>query len=153
MNWPDSRTDSNRFFSSSASGAYCAWTSTSGIFGTAVKCRGAPVANYSPHDRSQDRRRDHVFGVAERVVELLPARAEGPACAGEREGPRQRARDRQQRVAAKRHPEDAGRDRDEGADNGRDATDRDAPIAEPLEPRLGFVERVRRDVQPDTAAL
>src|SRR5215204_7129024 len=208
MNWPDSRTASNRLRSSSLSGAYCAWTSTSGMFGTAVNPspspgnarhsperlrsgaggvlsrarisliralpasfprlllarpdwggitgRGAgpsPVAPDSGHDEQENRPGDDVLRVPEAVVEVLPLGAGRPAGARERERPDHGAGDRQQRVAAERHAEDAGRDRDERPHDRGHPAERDRPVTEAVEPRLGPMQSVRRDVQPASAPL
>src|SRR5215218_8715489 len=153
MNVEDSRTAANRSRSSSISGAYCALTSTSGIFGTAAQSSGPPMTDYCGNDDQHDRRDDDVFCVAELVVEVLPLRAKSPADAGEREAPDRRAGDREQRVAPQRHPHYARRDRDERANDRRDTADRDREVAEAVEPALRAVEVLRRQVQEPAAAL
>src|SRR5918992_5466467 len=153
MNSDDSRTASNRLRSSSVSGPYCAATSTSGIFGTASHPRRAAMTPDPGNDHEHDRCGDDVFGVPEAVVEVLPARSGGPADPGERERPGDGPRDREQRVAAQRHAEDAGLDGDEGADHGCHPADCDRVVAEALEPALAAVERVRRHVEPAAVTL
>src|SRR6188472_832616 len=93
MNLPDASTAENRSSSSGISGAYCAFTSTSGICwftraSVAPDPRSSaggrllgepatallhvpPAEPCRPHD---DPRRDHVFDVTERVVDLFPIR-------------------------------------------------------------------------------
>src|SRR3954468_16680593 len=136
MKRPDSSVRAKASCSSGISGAYCALTSTCGIGGTASHGnRPAPPHNPVPpaqHDRDDDRE----LGVLERVVEAFPARAEGPADAGEAEAPDRAARRREQRVTAEGRAEDAGRDRDERADAGRQASDKRGGVAPALEPLL-----------------
>src|SRR5262245_35329423 len=101
MKTPPSRTASMRCLISSSSGAYCALTSTSGIGRTAVQSRGAPPA-HDQDETDHDARGDNVLHVAEVVVELRVARAEGIAGPREREAPERRPGDRQHRVEAER---------------------------------------------------
>src|SRR3954454_11502107 len=122
MKTPDSSTSSRRRRSSSRSGAYCAFTSTCGIAATRARilaCLQPPAPHEARHDpeRSDDDEDEHDdVDVVERPVEPVPVRADRPADAGEGEAPEGRADERQQRVAREPVAEDAGRDRDEGAD-------------------------------------
>ena len=84
-----------------------------------------------------DRGRDDVFDVAERVVEVLPASPAAYPAPGEREAPDRRAEERQDRVADERRLEDARRDRDERADDRRQPPEEDRPVLPALEPALG----------------
>src|SRR5918994_5155817 len=153
MKVEESRTPSNRSRSSSTSGAYCAFTSTSGIVGTAAQSRCPAMTDQGPHDDEDDRRDDQILGVAELVVELLPVRAERPADRRQPKAPHRRARDREGRVAWKRHLHDTRRDRDERPDHGGDAADQDGQVAETLEPVLRPAEVLRGQVEQATAAL
>src|SRR3954452_12900318 len=136
MNRPSSRTSAMRCFSSGRSGAYCALTSTSGICTTGSQSIGAP----SPPDNVRRERNDSCdegdIRVAERVVEPLPVRAEGPADAREREGPDRRAGERHDGVAPERRAADARWNGDERARDGCDPADEHGPVPPPFEPAL-----------------
>src|SRR5437588_8453695 len=127
MKTPASSTSARRAFTSGRSGAYCALTSTSGIGRTASESSRAP-AQHKPWRGSDDGERDRVVDEPEVAVEALPAPADRPPDAGEREAPERGAQQRQDRVARDPHPEDPGGDRDERADDGRDPADEDSPV-------------------------
>src|SRR5205823_5577250 len=152
MKTPASSTSARRSFSSGRSGAYCALTSTSGIGRTASESSRAP-AQHEPCRGSDDGEPDRVVDEPEVAVEALPAPADRPADAGGREAPDRRANERQDRVRGEPHPEDARRDRDERADDGRDSPQEDSPVAPPVEPALGPVELLRREVEDAPAIL
>src|SRR5438874_9392965 len=128
MNVPDSRTSAKVRSSSGISGAYCALTSTSGIGGTASKSRGASSAQDQVDGEEQNSCNDRDLDVAEVVVELLVARAEPPADAGQRAAPDSRADEREHRVAPERDAKDPGGNRDERAHDRRDAAQEDRPV-------------------------
>src|SRR5437868_9730929 len=136
MNSALSSASAKRALSSSFSGAYCAWTSTSGIFCTTLHPSGPlpPPPIQEVRDGEDDSRRDDVVGVAEVAVEARVARAERPSRSGEREGPGHRADERQHGVRRQRHLEDAGRNRDERTDDRGDAADENAEVPPALEP-------------------
>src|SRR5436853_1234503 len=152
MNWPVSSTSLKAASSLGMSGPYSALTSTSGI-----AMRSHFSLPYPPVDeirrRQNDDRGDRVLDVAEVVIEAVVVRAEAVAGSGERERPDRGADEREERVRRERHLEDAGRDRDEGTDDRRDATERDAEIPPAVEPRLGFVEFRRREMEPAAVPL
>src|SRR5581483_9507261 len=136
MNAPDSSTSLKRASSCARSGAYCAWTSTSGIFCTAghSSCASASVQEVAQQRR--DAGRDRVLDVLEAVIEPLVAAAEAVAGPGDRERPDRGPDQRQQRVRREGHLEDAGGDRDEGADDRRHAADEHAQVSPAAEPLL-----------------
>src|SRR3954454_1165978 len=105
MKRPESSARANASFNSGTSGAYCALTSTCGI-ATASHRRRPPPPHEQPRRRADDRDGDRHVGVAEGVVEVLPARAEPPACAREGEAPQRGAERGPENVAAERHLED-----------------------------------------------
>src|SRR4051794_37564643 len=151
MKRPESSARANASFNSGMSGAYCALTSTCGI--ATASHRRRPPPHEQPRRRAEDRDRDRHVGVAEGVVEVLPARAEPPACAREGEAPQRGAERGPENVAAQRHLEDARRDRDERTGDRRDAPDEDGPVAPAVEPALGALEARGRKVEPTAAAL
>src|SRR5215471_8136817 len=153
MNAPESRTSANARFSSGTSGAYCALTSTSGIRGTALQSIGPNSTQDQVGDEQQNSCNDRDFDEAEVVVEALVARAQRPADAGEREAPDRRADRRQHDVAAERHAEHAGRNRDERAHDGRDAAEQHRRVLVPVEPALGTAELLRTEVEPAAVTL
>src|SRR5688572_30599987 len=118
MKVPESSTSAMRLLISSSRGAYCARTSTSGVCGTASQSTRPPTADQKPDPAANEQREDGVVDVVEVVVEALPVAPDGPADPGEGEAPGGRADERQHGVAAERHVEDAGRDRDERARRG-----------------------------------
>src|SRR6266487_3898025 len=134
-------------------GSYCALTSTSGIGRTARKSRRP----YSPHDQVRQERRDRgghsVVGEAEVTVKTLVARAEPVAGSRERTGPDRRSDQRQHAVAPQGHPEDPGRDRDEGPDHGSETADQDREIVPAVEPTLCPIELLRVQMEPASTAL
>src|SRR5215210_8850037 len=152
MNSPEASTSSKRSRSVSRSGAYCALTSTSGICTARKATRPASADQEIGNERDEDRG-DRVVDVVELLVERLPARAERPADARERETPDRRPQKREDGVAPEGEAEDAGGNRDEGARDGRDPPDEDGRVAPPVEPVLGAREPMRRQVQPAAAAL
>src|SRR6185436_17441196 len=153
MNVPDSSTSANAAWRRGISGAYCALTSTSGICGcTTRQSRGPPAV--PEIGGAEDEQPEHgVVHVVERVVEALPVRAERPPDAGEPEAPDGRAGNRQERVAAERHLEHPGRDRDERPKHRRDAAEGHDPVAPALERPLGSLELLRTEVEPAAVAL
>src|SRR5580765_2819718 len=134
-------------------GSYWAFTSTSGIGGTARKSRGTQSSVDPEGQDHQDCGDNDVLDVAEVVVEALVAPSSRPADARKREGPDRRADRRQDRVAPEAHLEDPGRNRDERADDGRDPSDQDREIIPAVEPALGPLELVVAEVEPASAVL
>src|SRR5438105_1985839 len=130
MKTPDSSTSARRSFSAGSRPAYCALTSTSGIWGTAAQSRRADAADYDVGHENHDRGDDRVLGVAEVVVEALVARSERPPGGGQPEAPRYAAEEGEDGEARHGHARDSGRDRDEGANDGRDAAEEDGGVAE-----------------------
>src|SRR6188472_1757144 len=147
MNRPDSSTAENRSSSSGMSGAYCALTSTSGIWSvtraSVASLAGSSagrgllgdaafsllhVAPSEPSDTRNDGPSDEVVGVPERVVEVLPVRACDVARAREREAPDGGAGERQDGVADERHLHHTRRNGDEGPDDGREAPEEHGPV-------------------------
>src|SRR5215211_3873190 len=114
MNSPRPRTSSNCARSASSTGAYCAFTSISGI-GTSRKASCASSACYQVRHEQDKACEERVVDVVEVLVELLPLRPERPPDAGKREAPDRGADQRQHRVTPELHLEHAGRDRDERA--------------------------------------
>src|SRR5438270_5888741 len=152
MKTPASSTSARRSFSSGRSGAYCALTSTSGIGRTASESSRAP-AQHEPCRGSDDGERDRVVDEPEVAVKALPASADRPPDAGEREAPDRRPEERRDRVRREPHPEDTGGDRDERANDGGDPPDEDGPVAPAVEPALGAVELLGREVEEAPASL
>src|SRR6266511_169775 len=150
MNAPDSSSSSKRSRSALISGAYCALTSTSGI-GTARKATRPASTDKQICHQQHDAGGDGVVDVVESLVERLPARAEGPAGAREREAPERRAEQGQDRVAHERRPEHARRDRDERPGDGRDPPQEDRRVPPTPEPAFGSVELMRTQVEPAPA--
>src|SRR5262245_6338579 len=122
------------------SGSYSALTSTRGIVCTRANSSG----RYPPIDQirqpGHDQHHDRVLDVVEAVVEAAVAPTEPVTRAGEGKGPHGGTGERQQRVRQERHLEDAGRDRDEGADDRHDPAEEDPEVPPALEPRLRAVE-------------
>src|SRR5579884_4013371 len=87
MNRPDSMVRAKASFSSSASGAYCARTSTCGIGMARAHRRRPPAADGQVRDEQHDQHDDRDLDVGEVVVELRVAGAEPPADPGEHEAP------------------------------------------------------------------
>src|SRR6266545_3777715 len=150
MKRPDSSTSPKRSFSSGMSGAYCALTSTSGVVGTGPQPVRA-AAEEQPR-RSQHDHGDHsVVNPTEILVYPPVAGSDTPAGAREGETPDRRSDQRQDRVPQERRAEDAGGDRDERPDDGREAAEKHGPVAAPVEPGLGAVEPLRCEVEPASA--
>src|SRR5581483_6562300 len=84
--WPPPRTSRNRASSSETSGAYCDWTSTSGIV-TATHSSGGCPSIHEIRRRQENACHDRVLGVVKAVVEALEARSERVADASEHERP------------------------------------------------------------------
>src|SRR5215471_17254864 len=116
MHAPDSTTSRNRASSSGSSGAYCAWTSTSGIVCTASQLTDLEAAINGIRRERDDACDRRVLEVLEVVVEALVARPEPVPRAGDCERPDRRADQRQHEVRRERDLEDAGRDRHERPD-------------------------------------
>src|SRR6266849_2166766 len=144
MNCPPSRISRKRASSSGISGANCALTSTSGICTATPSSGPRPPIEKIRRDQ-QNACNDPVLGVLEAVVEALVAPAQPVAGSCDRERPDRRPDDREQAVGRERQPEDACRDRDEGADDRRDAADENTEVAPFGEPALGAVEPLGRD--------
>src|SRR6266436_869874 len=139
MNWPLPRIARNRASSSSWSGAYCALTSTSGIF-TAPHFSGVEPPQDYVRREAENACNDRVLDVFEVVVELLVARAEPVAEACDHEGPDCRSDERVEAVRPERHPEDARGNRHERAYDRGHPADEDTEVAPLLEPVLGTIE-------------
>src|SRR4051794_23921445 len=153
MNRPVSSVRANASCSFGISGAYCALTSTWGIdMAGSHRSRAAP-AQCPQGDRREDREHDGDLDEAEVVVQRVPVPPERPAGAREHEAPDRVADQREHVVAGKRALENTGRDRHEGAGHGRDTTDEHGPRVPALEPSLGALELLRRQVEPPATAL
>src|SRR5581483_2358669 len=151
-NCPSSSTPAKACCSSGISGAYCARTSTSGIFGTPGNGRRAlPVPGECNRREDEDDERDPDVG--ERVVERVVARPERPAACAEAEAERGAADRREWEELRQRLAEETGGDGDERADHRRREAERDRDSAEALEPALGSVHPLLRDVKPLAVAL
>src|SRR5262245_59680692 len=151
MNFPDSSTSPMRSFSSGIRGAYCALTSTSGIIGT-----GAPPEDMSvqePGRAEANSGDDSVIHPTEILVYPSVAGSDTPADAREGECPDRGTDEREQGVPAEGRAEDAGGDRDERADQRRHPPEEHGSVAAALEPVLGAVEVLGRQVEPPTAVL
>src|SRR5450830_1364796 len=154
MNCPDSSTSAKRAFSSSASGAYWALTSISGILDiSARQFSRAPPAKNDQGDQGDENGHDAVVDVVEAALEFLPASAEREADRLEGEAPDGRADQRQHRVREEPGAEHTRRDGDEGACDWRDASEQDGKVAEALEPALGSLELPVREMEPAPVAL
>src|SRR2546423_11968895 len=125
MKTPASSTSARRSFSAGSSEAYCALTSTSGIWGTAAQSRRANPANYVVRHDQHDRGRNGVLDETEVAMEALPARSEPPASPREPEAPGNAAEEGQDGEARDRHSRNAGRDRDERTDDRRHPAEED----------------------------
>src|SRR5215212_2103586 len=116
MNSPRCSTPSITSRMRGRSGSYCAFTSTRGIGRTASKSRlSAP--QHQVGGQRDDGGGDRVLGIAEVVMETVIATSCAPTDTGEGERPERRADGGQGDVAPELHPEDPGRNRDEGADH------------------------------------
>src|SRR5581483_8333266 len=152
MNWPPSRTSRNRASSSETSGAYCDWTSTSGIV-TATHSSGGCPSIHEIRRRQENACHDRVLGVVKAVVEALEARSERVADASEHERPDGAADAEVEQERGEPQLEDAGGDRAEGADEGRHRAEEHGEVPPALERALGVVEPLRCDVQPAAPPL
>src|SRR5581483_262686 len=152
MNCPPSSTSRNRASSSETSGAYCDWTSTSGIV-TATHSSGGCPSIHEIRRREENACHDRVLGVVEAVVEALEARPERIADASERERPDGAAYAEVQEERREPELEDARGDRDERAEKRRHRTEEDCEVSPTLQRALGAVEPLRRDVQQAAAPL
>src|SRR6266508_3444830 len=148
MNSPLASTPSITSRMRGRSGSYCALTSTSGSGRTVSKSRRPNSAHYEIQEESQDSGHNGVVREAEVVVEGLVAPAQAPACACEREAPGRGADEGEDRVAPEGHPEDPGRDRDEGANDGRYPPEQDREVLPALEPALGALEALTAEMEP-----
>src|SRR3954451_6662463 len=150
--WP-SRTSRNAASSRGISGSYSARTSTRGI----VCTRGHFSLSHPPIDQirqqGDDAYDDRVLDIAEAVIKAAIARTEPVAGACKGEGPHGGTCEREQRVRKQPHLEDPGRDRDEGADDRRYPAEEDGGVPPAVEPRLGAIEPLGREVEPATVAF
>src|SRR6476646_3261245 len=146
MNSPYSRTSRKRASSRGWSGAYCEWTSTSGIV-TAGHFSGGRQSIDEIRRQDENACQDSVFDVVEAVVEALVARAEPVAGAGDRKRPDRRADEGEEAVRNEAHPEDAGRDRDERAHERRQPADEHPDVPEAVEPALGALQALGAEVE------
>src|SRR4051794_23750514 len=124
MYCPPSTTSLNAASTSARTEANWLLTSTRGIFCTSSHSSGPEKIRRQQKNTCND----GVFDVPEVVVEALVARPEPIACTGDREGPDRGAQQRQKGVRHERHPEDAGRDRDERPHDRRDAPEQHTPV-------------------------
>src|SRR3954453_20330618 len=135
------------------SGAYWALTSTWGIdIAGAHRSRAAATQHpvrHGPHDS----RYDCDLHPPEVEVQRCPVRSQRPAGRREHHAPDRVADQREHVVTGKRALEDAGGDRDERPCDGRHAPDEHGPCIPPLEPLLGAVELLGRQMEPPPAAL
>src|SRR6059058_3961621 len=152
MKIPESRTSATRSWICGIRRSYCAFTSTRGMLGTRAESRCSP-SEQQVHRQENGSCHDDDVDVVKRVVELLVAGAHAPPDARQREAPDGRPRDRQQRVPAKGHAEDPGRDRDERADDRRDSPDEDGPVVPAVEPALGAVQPLGPEVEESAVPL
>src|SRR5205823_3238854 len=152
MNVPDSTTSPMRSWICGIRRSYCALTSMRGILGTGVESRRASFPYQVQHQEQSSCHDDHV-DVVERVMEMLVALAHCPADRGEREAPQGRARDRQERVAPERHPEDPGRNRDEGPHDRGHPPEQHGPIVPAVEPALRPLETLGAEVEEPPVPL
>src|SRR5262249_3042864 len=153
MKRPLSSARENASFSSGMSGAYCALTSTRGIGGTTAHRRGASPTKDEVCDTGNNREHDQDLDVAERVVDVVPARTGGVADPREEERPDRAAGQRKDRVARQRRLEGTGRDRDERARDRRQPPDEHRPVVPAGEPAFGAIEPRRTQVEPAPAPL
>src|SRR5690348_8919503 len=151
-NCPWSSAPAKACWSSGISGAYCALTSTSGIFGTPGNGRGAlPVPDGDNRQGDEDDQRDP--DVCERVVERVVARSERPAACSEAEAEGGAADRCEREELRQRVTEEPGGDGDERANDRRREPERNGDTAEALEPALRSVHAFLRDVQPFAVTL
>src|SRR5690348_7807570 len=86
-------------------------------------------------------------------MEALVVAPEGVPDPRQRERPDRRADRCEPQVRPERHLENAGRDGDERAHDGRDPAEQDGPAVVPVEPALGPLEPLRTEVQEATVPL
>src|SRR5947207_5120367 len=153
MNRPESRTSAIRSFSSSSSGAYCAFTSTSGIRGTAAQSRRPSPAHEPGNRESHDEEDDRDVDVTEIAVEAAVARPERPSQAGNGEAEHRASQRGQRCEPTEAHAGDAGRNGDERAHEGRREPERDRSRAEVVEPALGPFELRLADMEKRSVAV
>src|SRR5438045_1104150 len=153
MKTPPSSTSARRSFSAGSSEAYCALTSTSGIWGTAAQSRRADPADYEIRHDQHDRGGNGVLDEAEVAMEALPARPEAPASPGKTEAPGNATEERENGEARDRHSRNPGRDRDERADDRRHPAEEDRGVPVALEPAVGSIELRGCQMQPPAVAL
>src|SRR5579871_846702 len=147
MNWPVSSTSLKAASSLGMSGPYSALTSTSGIaMRSHFSLRDPPIDQIRREE--DDDGDDGVLEVAERVIRAVVGGAEAVARAREGEGPDRGANRGEHGVRREPHLEDAGRDRDERADERCDPAERDAQLSPPREPCLGAIELRGREMEP-----
>src|SRR5437762_8530843 len=135
MNSALSSASANSDFSSSCSGAYCALTSTSGIFGTSTHPSSPSVEEI--RDDEDDSGNYHIVQVAQRMPRVRVARAERPAGAAEREAEHCDPDGGERQEAPEGHAEDPCRNRDERPQHRPREAARHAPAPLPLAPPLG----------------
>src|SRR5438094_1624564 len=150
MNSALSSASANNDLSSSFSGAYCALTSTSGIFGTSTHPSSPSVEEI--RDDEGDSRNYHIVQVAQRVPRVRVARAERPTGAAEREAEHRDPDGGERQEAPEGHAEDPGGDGDERAQDRQREAERHEPKPVALEAPLGAVELRLVDVQEPPVA-
>src|SRR2546430_14436288 len=123
MNSALSSASANSALSSSFSGAYCAWTSTSGIFCTSPHPSSPSIQEIRNSD--DDARHHDVVEVAERMSRVRIARAERPPGAAQGEAEHRDPDRRERKEAAERHAEDPRRNRDERTQDRQREAERD----------------------------
>src|SRR4051794_15083214 len=111
----------------------------------------AAPAHHEQHDADDDHRDDRVVDVVQVVLPRLPVRADLLADEREREHPGDAAGEGEEREAPERHPRDAGRQRDERADDRQQAREEDGRVAVTGEPAVGG--REVRGPDPDLGAV
>src|SRR6266576_6720882 len=134
MNSPLSSTPSIASRIRGRNGTYCAFTSTSGIGRTIGESRRPSPTDDQIRRERDNRAQDRVVHEAEVAMEPLVAGADAVADAREGEGPDRRADQGQDDVAPERHPEDPRGNRDERADEGRQAPDQHGEVVPAVEP-------------------
>src|SRR3954471_1954643 len=153
MNSPLSSTPSIASRIRGRNGAYCAFTSTSGIGRTIGKSRRPSPTEDQIRREGDNHDQDRVVHEAEVAMEMLVAGAGAVAGAREGEGPDRRADESQDDVAPERHPEDPRGNRDERADDRRHAPEQHRPGVPAIEPAFSPIELLRAEMEPAPVVL
>src|SRR6266480_1478536 len=127
-----------------SSGSYCAFTSTSGIGRTPGKSR-------DEIEQAEGDSGDHE--VIEVFADAVVVRPDRPADRGKAEAEDSAADRREAEEAEERHPADPRRDRDERADARRHKPRGHRHATKAVEPALGSVEPLARDMEESPMPL